>query len=258
MAKGTRGGRRAGGSGGGGGSALQTGNVATNAVVMTDADAQQLRAQQDSSYDANTTAAVKMYISNTNFDGKGHSMSQAMNYLLDNNADINASAATINAQLGTNFTENDMASMRWANSYMQSAAHPLGRDTMLQRGAHDDLLKNAFNISNYQKYSDSQLQQMLVGKTFQNTSFMSTSYDINKNPFLSSQSGSGVSGGREVVLNIKAGKNTNVVFGARKQSEVVIAKGTDFRVTGVRYTGKTVSPRGGSSKRQIVIDIETY
>ena len=252
MAKGSLGGRRG---------ALNlfqapTSNVpGANASPLTDADADAIRKQEDSAYDANTTAAVKMYISNTNFDGKGHSLSQAMNYALDEGVDWNQPLSQINAQLGTNFTANDIASMQYTDAYLQAAAHPIGRDVVLQRGAHDDVLKK-LGIANYERFTEAQLQQKLAGKTIKTTSFMSTSYDVTKNPFLSSASG--VSGGREVVLNIKAGAQTRCVFGAKKQSEIVLAKGTDFVIKRVRYTGNTVTPRGGRSRRQIVIDIETY
>lgn len=234
-----------------------SGNAPTNAQALTDQDAANMRQQQNSMYDASTTAAVKMYISNTDFDKMGHSMSQAMNYALDNGVDLSQiSAAQINSMLGTRFSANDIASMQYTDAYMQQAMHNIGRDVTLQRGAHDDLLRNAFGISNYGRMSEAQLQSALVGQTFQTTSYMSTSYDITKNPFLSSSSG--VSGGREIVLNIKAGANTKMLFGAQKQSEIILNKGTDFRITGVRYTGKTATPRGGASKKQIVIDIETY
>ena len=268
MAKGNSGGRRGGASAPPAQTATPTPtvqatatavipNVPANPVTLTDADANKLRQQQDSMYDASTTAAVKMYISNTNFDKQGHSLSQALNYALDNGVDFNTmTAAQINSMLGTRFTPNDVASMQYADAYMQAATHPIGKDISLQRGAHDDLLKNVYGIKDYSKYSEAQLQQMLVGQTFQNTSYMSTSYDINKNPFLSTSSG--VSGGREVVYNIKAGANTRMLFGAKKQSEIILAKGIDWKITGVRYTGHIATPRGGSSKRQIVIDIETY
>ena len=232
-------------------------NVPVSASVLTDKQAQNLRDQQDSMYDASTTAAVKMYISNTDFDRQGHSLSQTMNFLEENGVDLNtANLKAINKQYGLNLSASDLASMQYTSGYMERAVHPLGQDTILQRGAHDDILKNAFGIKDYSKLSQQQLQSQLVGKTFKNTSYMSTSYDITKNPFLSSSSG--VSGGREVVFNIKAGKNTNVLFGARAQSEIIIGKGTDFKITGVKYSGKTATPRGGSYKPQIVIDIETY
>ena len=232
------------------------GNVPTNATALSDAAADKLRQDMDSSYDANTKAAVKMYISNTDFDKDGHSLSQTMNYLLDEGVDLNnADVNQINKQYGLRLTANDLASLQYTNGYMDVAAHSLGSDTLLQRGAHDDLLRNTFGISDYSKMSESQLQQALVGKAFRTQSYMSTSYDMNKNPFLSS--GSGVSGGREVVYNIKAGAKTRVLFGAKKQSEIVVNKGTDFKITGVKYSGKTATPRGRGSKPQIIIDIET-
>lgn len=253
MAKGSRGGRR----GGGGGGTLTSNNVPTNATALTDAQADALRQQQDSQYDANTTAAVKMYISNTNFDGQGHSLSQTMNYLLDEGVDLNNTPLSqINSKYGLRLTPRELASMQYTDNYMQIATHALGKDTLLQRGAHDDMLKNTFGISDYAKMTQAQLQQRLVGQSFQNTSYMSTSYDINKNPFLGS--GSGVSGGREVVYNIKAGANTKALFGAKKQSEIILDKGTKFKITGVQYSGKTATPRGRGSRPQIVIDIETY
>ena len=245
----------------GGGATTSVPNVPTNAVALTDADAAQLRALQDSMYDANTTAAVKMYISNTNFDGDGHSLSQSMNYLLDEGVDFNniqsqADLNKLNSKYGLSLTASDIASMQYTNDYMSVATHAIGKDVQLQRGAHDGMLQRVFGIQDYSKMSDKQLAAALVGQKFQTTSYMSTSYDVTKNPFLSSKSG--VSGGREVVYNIKAGKNTKMLFGAKSQSEIVLDKGTDFKITGVRYTGKTATPRGGRSKPQIEIDIETY
>ena len=247
------------GAGGGGTGAVTAfvPNVPINPKALTDAEAQKLRDQQDSQYDASTTAAVKMYISNTDFDRQGHSLSQVMNYLESEGVDLQtADLNSINRKYGLHLSASDLASMQYTSSYMDRAVHALGQDTLLQRGAHDDLLRQAFGISDYSKMSQSQLQKSLVGKTFKNNSYMSTSYDMKKNPFLSSSSG--VSGGRELVFNIKAGKNTKVLFGAKSQSEVIIGKGTDFKITGVHYSGKTATPRGGSYKPQLVIDIETY
>ena len=257
-------GRGSSGAGGGtGGAVLLTSagsnipNVPTNATNLTDSQADKLRKQQDSMYDPNTTAAVKMYISNTNFDGQGHSLSQTMNYLEDNGVDLaNADVNTINKQFGLRLNGQQLASMQYASQVMDTASHPLGQDTNLQRGAHDDMLRQVFGINNYENMSEAQLQNALVGQRFQNTSNMSTSYDIKKNPFLGS--GSGVSGGREVVYNIKAGSNTKVLFGAKKQSEIIIGKGTNFKITGVKYTGKMATPRGGSPRKQVQIDIETF
>ena len=252
--------------GGGGGKAQQADNnqqqptppVANspqNAKAMTDQMAQTIRNQEDAAYDANTTAAVKMYISNTDFDNQGHSLSQTMNYLLDNGVDLaNADAKSINKQYGLKLSDADIASMQYTYTRMNSAFHPIGSSVKLQRGAHDDLLVNTFGISDYTKLSEKQLQSQLVGKAFRNTSPMSTSYNIKKNPFLG---GGAASGGREVVFNINAGAKTPMLFGAQKQSEVVLGY-TNWKITGVRYTGKTATPRGKMPRKQIEIDIETF
>lgn len=250
-------GRGSSGAGGGTGAGGGGGNIPTNAVNLTNQDAQDLRDLQDSQYDASTTAAVKMYISNTNFDNQGHSLSQTMNYLEANGVDLaNANLNQINQTYGLSLSPSDLASMQYTSAYMDRAVHPLGKDVNLQRGAHDDMLRDVFGISNYARLSQQQLQSRLVGQTFRNTSYMSTSYDVTKNPFLSSKSG--VSGGREIVYSIKAGKNTKALFGAKAQSEIIIGKGTDFKITGCHFSGNVATPRGGAAKPQLVIDIETY
>ena len=234
------------------------GNIPTNAVFLTDSEAQQLRDLQNSQYDANTTAAVKMYISNTDFDGDEHSLSQTMNYLLEQGVDLtdpNAINAAVGRYKAGGLSARDISSIQYTNSYMSRAVHDLGKDTKLIRGAHEDILQS-LGVSNYSRMSESQLQAALIGKTFQNKAYMSTSYDAKKNPFLSSSSG--VSGGREVVLNINAGSKTKCLFGAKAQAEIVLNKGTNFKITGVSYTGATAAPRGRSMKPQVQIDIETF
>jgi hypothetical protein len=221
MAKGSRGGRRSGGG---------TFNI------MTDADAQQLRDDVDDMYTADVVDAIKNYISNSNPNGDGFSHAQNLNYKLDNGLPLNATEA---------FIDNNI----------QDGMHSLGNNTQLTRGCHDDLLKS-MGISDYSKMSESQLKQKLVGTTLQTTSYMSTSYDVSKNPFLSSSSG--VSGGREVVLKINAKSTTKGVFGAKSQAEIILNKGTNMNIKNVYYDGTTATPRGRGSMPRVVIEVETY
>ena len=103
--------------------------------------------------------------------------------------------------------------------------------------------------------TDAQLQSKLVGTTMQTTSYLSTSYDAKKSPFAP---GNPLGGGREVVMNVNAGKNTKMVFGAKKQSEIILNKGTNMRITGVHFDGSTAYPRNGGAKPRVVIDVETF
>ena len=178
--------------------------------------------------------AIKLYTSPTQQAG-GYSYSQSLNYKLDNGLPLNP-------------TE------KFIDDNIQAGMHAIGKDIQLQRFAHDDVLK-AMGISDYTKMTDKQLQSQLVGTTFQTTAYLSTSYDGKNSPFHPNQP---LGGGREVVMNIKAGKNTQMVFGARNQSEFVLNKGTNFKVTGIHFDGTTAYPRVGGAKPRVVLEIETF
>ena len=239
MAKSSRGGRRGGASI----SQSHTGAQVTNQAVintgtrnytnMTDTDAQKLRDDVDSRYDPDVTDAIKLYISDSNPNGDGFSHSQNLNYKLDNGKPLNA-------------TE------KFIDDNIQAGMHDLGKDTNLVRYCHDDILQ-ACGIKDYSKLSDNQLQSKLVGTTLKTTSYMSTSYDGKKNPFNPSSPNGG---GREVVMNIKAGKNTKVVFGSKKQAELVVNKGTTMKIIGVHYDGSYATPRNKGYRPRVVLDIE--
>ena len=218
--------------------AIMTGSGATasNIVYGTfdDNDAQKLRDDMEDMYDPDVTDAIKLYISDSNPNGDGFSHSQNLNYKLDNGIALNP-------------TE------KFIDDNIQYGMHAIGKDSNLVRYCHDDILRSA-GISDYTKMSDTQLQSALVGKTFKTTSYMSTSYDGSKNPFNPNAINGG---GREVVMNIKAGKDTKMVFGAKKQAEIVLNKGTNFKITGIHYDGTYATPRNSGRKPRVVIDVET-
>lgn len=236
MAKGGRGGRRSAPS-----HVQQTTNVQpmNNAPVtfntFDDNDAQKLRDDMTDIYDPDVTDAIKLYISDSNPNGDGYSHSQNLNYKLDNGIALNP-------------TE------KFIDDNIQAGMHEIGKDSKLVRYCHDDILK-ACGISNYASMTDAQLQKALVGVTMQTTSYLSTSYDAKKSPFAP---GNALGGGREVVMNVNARSNTKMVFGAKKQSEIVLNKGTNMRITGVHFDGTTAYPRNGGAKPRVVIDVETF
>lgn len=239
MAKSSRGGRRGGASisqAHTGAQVINQSSVNTGArnyTNMTDTDAQKLRDDVDSRYDPDVTDAIKLYISDSNPNGDGFSHSQNLNYKLDNGKPLNA-------------TE------KFIDDNIQAGMHDLGKDTNLVRYCHDDIIQ-ACGINDYTKLNDSQLQSKLVGTTLKTTSYMSTSYDGKKNPFNPSAPNGG---GREVVMNIKAGSNTKVVFGAKKQAELIVNKGTTMKIVGVHYDGSYATPRNKGYRPRIVLDIE--
>lgn len=203
---------------------------------MTDSEASQLRNDVDDRYEPDVLDAIKLYISDNNPNGDGFSHAQNLNYKLEHGLALNVNEKFIdkNIQLGM---------------------HDIGKNTELVRYCHDDILK-ACGIKNYATLSEAQLQQKLIGTEMKTTSYTSTSYDASKNPF---SPGAAQGGGREVIMNIKANNQTQMVFGAKSQAEIILDKGTNFRITDVKYTGGTAYPRGSISGKPIVeITVETF
>ena len=207
-----------------------------NHTQFTDADASQLIAANVDAYDdPDFNYARKLYVSDA-VDAQGFSFSQNLNYKLDNNLPLNANE-------------------QFMKDMLQNGMRPIGKDTMLFRAAHDDLLKS-LGVKDYTKMSQAQLQQKLVGATMQTTSYASWSYDKSKNPFLP---GMPNGGGREVYMVMKAGSSTNMFFGAKAQAEVVTNIGTNMKISNVYFDGTHATPRlKGKSVPRIVIELESW
>ena len=242
MAKARSGGRRGGNSISQSHTSATVTNVGGGATAsglsfanFDDNDANKLRSDVDDMYDSDVVDAIKLYISDSNPNGDGYSHSQNLNYKLDNGKPLNP-------------TE------KFIDDNIQAGMHDLGKNAVLTRFCHDDILKSC-GISDYTKYSDSQLQSMLIGTEFTSKSYTSYSYDTSKNPF---RVGAPAGGGREVTLKTNAVSTTKVVFGAKSQAEMVVNKGTKQRITNVYFDGTTAHPRSGGSKPRIVIETETF
>ena len=174
MAKGNRGGRRtqntaSSGSGG----VFSYGN-------FSDQDAQALRDDTDDRYTPSVLDAIKQYISKADAGG-GYSMSQIFNNKLNNDLKLNANE-------------------KFMDKFLQQGMHPIGKDVILYRGAHEDFLQQLLGVKNYSNMTEQQLKQALIGAEYTTKSYTSASYDKSKNPFYTGPN----SGGREIEMEIKA------------------------------------------------------
>lgn len=242
----------------GGGGAMFS-NVPKNPIELTDEQAQALKDHYESTFDADTKKSVQKYISAESLDNKSHSPSQVMNFLISRGENLDTiTADEINAKYNLGISQKDVTMLKKMNHNIDGAMHSLGVDAMLERGAHAGQITQMFgaDVADYTSMTPAQLSKAFVGKAFTNTAVWSTSFNTSKNPFLSSSSSQ--SGGREVIYRIKAGANTQCIFGAMNQAEIVLGKGTKFKVTGASFTGKTAFPKAGGAIKQIVLDIETF
>lgn len=243
MAKGSRGGRRSGGGANAQVTAptpqtaptaqtiVSNGGIGLN-VFDPNFDPNTLSDKILSDYDADLVDALKYYVDDVPRAG-GYSYSQALNYKLNYGGDLTTTEKFIDRS-------------------MQSGMHDLGINTNLVRFAHDGVLRQ-MGVSDYSKLTDKQLQNKLVGTTFTTKSYTSTSYNSKNSPFAPGQS---LGGGREVIMNIKAKSNTKVLHGDLKQSEIILNRGTNYKVTGIRYNGQYATPRGKGRRPVVVLDVE--
>ena len=188
-------------------------------------------------YNINLIRAIQQYIRQDAQAG-GYTMSQNMNHKLEEGLPLNANETLVYNRL--------MAGM-----------HDFGRDAILYRAAHSDLLE-AMGVKNYDRMTDAQLNAALTGIEYTEKKLVSTAWDQKKNPFI----GGSQSGGREVYLRIKTPSNAKVVLGNMQQAEVIMARGTKYRVTGARFdtdsfgTRTMAYPRGGGAKPRVIVDVE--
>lgn len=200
-------------------------------TAMTQQDADDMEQSQQSAYDINTKLAINQYIREDQ-QANGFTLSQNLNHKLEDGSPLNATETYVAQRL-------------------DAAMHDLGKDTMLYRAAHKDFLE-ALGVQNYDRMTDAQLNAAVQGATYREKKFVSTAYDVSKNPFISGAQ----SGGREVYLNIKAPGNAKCVMGNPKQAEIILSRGTTFRATGAHFDGTFAHPRLGGRLPRVVIDVE--
>lgn len=185
--------------------------------------------------DPDVAQAIDLYASNNDPYGNGFSYSQNLNHNLANDLPLTATEQKIDANLQKGMTE-------------------IGQNIQLVRFCHDSILKQ-LGVNNYQDYTDAELKNMLVGASFETTSYLSTSYNGTKSPFAPGQP---KGGGREVYMKINAKGNTKFVPGDKAQAELVLNKGSKVKVTNVYYDGSTASPNKIFPKKipRVVLEVE--
>lgn len=207
---------------------------------LTQTQTQQMAAQQDlmlAQSDINVRYAIKQYIRRGQM-ANGFSRSQNLNNKLQSGAKLDQ-------------TEQKMV------KYMDAGMQQLKQNTLYSRADHaltssGTGLMQRLGVANYQNMTNAQLSAALTGKTFTENKYVSVSTDVSKNVFISGNQ----SGGRSVMMTIKAPSGTKYIVGDTSQAEHVLGRGQNYRITGARFTGKTAYPQKGSPLKQIALEVE--
>ena len=191
------------------------------------------------SLDIDSQIAIANYLSPTPENGTLYSMSQNMNYAMAR---------------GLKLTANQ----RYVRDGLMDAMHNLGQNVYLYRYDHDGMMNSLVNMAglkgSYENYSTQQLKNALVGATFKEDKFLSTSYNdfrhaINPQVFTSRAV--------KIVYEAKAGTQAQMTGNGAGGAlgEIVLAPSQQMRIKDVRYTGNTARRQGTQSYTQKQIEI---
>lgn len=143
---------------------------------------------------------------------------------------------------------------------LEGGMHNLGYNLTLTRYARNDYMANlsgvaGVSLDRFYNMKESSLQKALVGKSFSERGFISTSY----NDFAKAPNGGRPFTDKVVRINYKAPAKTQALMpriGAGGDlGEIILAPDQNYKITGVRFTGKR-GRSGASYYKQIELDIE--
>lgn len=203
------------------------------------------------------TATIQ-YLRSDQEAGTQYSMSQNMNTLMQKNADA-----------GKPITDGMNANQRFTFRHLMGAMHNLGYNVNLTRYDHGDfvnklLTKAGFNNPDFTKMGAAQLQKALVGNTYGEERFLSTSYNNFKN---APQSSKDTFMNRAVRIEYKAKAGVQAMMPGNgpggKIGEILLAPSSgrqNFRIVGVREDSSVRVRQQGtnwlSNQRQLVLTVE--
>ncbi|MCC8043902.1 MAG: hypothetical protein LIP12_00180 [Clostridiales bacterium] len=172
-------------------------------------------------FDIDTEMALADYVNPNATAGSLYSPSQQLNYALKN---------------GDTLTANQQFML----DSMQAGMHNIGYNVKLTRYARVDFMQ-MLGVPNFSNMSEAQLQKALVGTSYQERGFLSTSH----NNFKNAPNGGAPFTDKAVKVVYKAPANTQALMapngGGGQLGEVVIDSNRPnqwYDITGVHFTGK--------------------
>lgn len=189
---------------------------------------------QQQSFGIDTRMAIQDYLHDQPTGGSMYSPSQQLNYAMKQGIPLTAN-------------------QQFMKDAMMDGMHNLGYNSNLTRFARADFMAG-LGFPNFSNMSASQLQKALVGASFNEDGFISTSY----NHFKTAPNGGKPFTDKAVKINYKAPANTQALMPGNGPGgalgEIVLAPNQHYTITGVRFTGKQ-GRSGASYYNQIELDI---
>lgn len=189
---------------------------------------------QDQTFGVDTRMAIQDYLHDQATGGSLYSPSQQLNYAM---------------KQGQQLTANQ----QYMKDSLMDGMHNLGYNSNLTRYARVDFMQ-MLGAANFSNMTQSQLQKQLVGVSFNEDGFISTSY----NHFKTAPNGGAPFTDKAVKINYKAPANTQALMPGNGPGgplgEIILAPNQHYTITGVRFTGKQ-GRSGANWYNQIELDI---
>lgn len=187
---------------------------------------------QSQAFGIDTRMALQDYLNDQTMAGSMYVQSQTLNHKM---------------RKGLALTANEQFMVDALNEGM----HNLGYNLTLTRYDRIGFMNDAsgLGLGNYENMTEAQLKKTLVGQTFVDKAFVSTSYNDFKhaptsNPFTD----------KAVRINYRAKASTQALMPGNgpggQLGEIVLAPGQSYKIIDVKYTGK--KGRSGASQHKAV------
>ena len=188
------------------------------------------------SFDARTQAAITTYLDPRATRGSLYAPSQNLNYAMRQGLPLTPA-------------QQDM------RDGLMNGMHSLGQNLEMTRYCRVDYMAD-LGCANFDRMQITTLQRRLVGHTYTDRSFLSVSCNgFSKAPGRNSFTD------KAVKLNIKAPASTKGLMPGTGPGgdfgEFILAPNQNYRITGVRWTGKR-GRSGSKYYKQIELDVEMY
>lgn len=206
---------------------------------------------QNQTFSVDTEMAIQDYLYDQPVGGTLYSPSQTMNYKMAHGGQLTPQEV---------FMRDSLMEGMHNLGYNMNLEH-YGRvsyiDAFGQEAQRLGLTNSVINSSNFGNMTEAQLQKAFKGLTYSEDGFLSTSY----NKFKNAPNGGRPFTDKAVKINIKAPASAQAMMPGNGPGgalgEIVLAPKQNYRITDVRFTGK--SGRSGSNQyKQIEFDVEMY
>lgn len=190
---------------------------------------------QSQAFGIDTRMALQDYLNNQNMTGSMYVQSQTLNHKM---------------RQGLPLTANE----QFMVDALTEGMHNLGYNLNLTRYDRIDFMNRTLGLGNYEGMTESQLKRALVGQTFVDKAFVSTSY----NNFKNAPAGNSFTD-KAIKITYRAKANTQALMPGNgpggQLGEMVLAPGQSYKIVDVKYTGKK-GRSGGSMHKAVELVVE--